>query len=46
MTAFEDRLEPTRSGPPHPTSLDYRYERNRGVAWLSLEPALPHQTSC
>ena len=46
VTAFEDRLEPTRSGPPDPTSLTYRYERNRGVASLSLEPALPHQTSC
>jgi len=33
-------------GPPDPTSLEYRYERNRGVGYLSLDPALPQQTSC
>jgi len=43
---LENGLKATRSGPPDPTSLGYRYEGNRGVAFLSLDPALPHQTSC
>jgi len=46
VTAFEDGLEPTRVGAADPTSLGYRYPRNRGVGYIDLAPALPHETSC
>jgi len=43
----QSQFEPIRIFPLDPIPLEYRYADKRGkTASLSLEPALPHQTSC